>query len=94
MYLPDDLFADPAWDMLLDLLAAEMSQHRVSVSSLCAAAAVPFTTALRWLKLLTERGLVTRHKDPRNRQRVFIELAPETSEALRQYFSEAVKVVI
>ena len=39
------LFADPAWDMLLDLLQAELSHLRVPVSSLCIAAAVPATTA-------------------------------------------------
>lgn len=45
-FFPADLFADPAWDMLLDLLQAELVQHRVPVSSLCLAAAVPATTAL------------------------------------------------
>jgi hypothetical protein len=36
-----DLFADPAWDILLDLYAARLEQQRVAVSSLCIAAAVP-----------------------------------------------------
>src|SRR5678815_4857443 len=35
-YLPEELFADPAWDMMLDLLQAELSHRRVAVSSLCA----------------------------------------------------------
>ena len=43
-FFPDDLFADPAWDMLLDLLQAEIAQLRVPVSSLCIAASVPATT--------------------------------------------------
>ena len=47
-FFDEELFADPAWDMLLDLLQAEIAQHRVPVSSLCIAAAVPATTALRW----------------------------------------------
>lgn len=55
-FLPADLFADPAWDMLLDLLQAEIVQHRVPVSSLCIAAAVPATTALRWIKSMTDRS--------------------------------------
>src|SRR5437868_3107679 len=37
-YFDEELFADPAWDMLLDLLQAEIAQHRVPVSSLCIAA--------------------------------------------------------
>ena len=87
-YLPADLFADPAWDMLLDLLQAEIVQHRVPVSSLCIAAAVPATTALRWIKSMTERGLLVRRDDPHDGRRVFIEMAPTTSAGLRRYFQE------
>ena len=39
-YFGSDMFADPAWDILLDLYAAKLERHRVSVSSLCIAAAV------------------------------------------------------
>jgi hypothetical protein len=88
-YLPADLFADPAWDMLLDLLQAELVQHRVPVSSLCIAAAVPATTALRWIKSMTDRGLLIRRDDPHDGRRVFIEMAPPTSAALRRYFQDA-----
>lgn len=87
-YLPADLFADPAWDMLLDLLQAEIIQHRVPVSSLCIAAAVPATTALRWIKSMTDRGLLVRRDDPHDGRRVFIEMAPATSAAIRRYFHE------
>ncbi|WP_344709794.1 MarR family transcriptional regulator [Sphingomonas humi] len=87
-FLPADLFADPAWDMLLDLLQAEVVQHRVPVSSLCIAAAVPATTALRWIKSMTDRGLLIRRDDPHDGRRVFIEMAPATSAGLRRYFQE------
>ena len=43
----DNLFGEPAWDMLLDLYASHLEQKRVSVSSLQIASAVPGTTALR-----------------------------------------------
>jgi hypothetical protein len=87
-FFDEDLFADPAWDMMLDLLQAELGQHRVSVSSLCIAAAVPATTALRWLKKLVNDGLFIRRSDPHDGRRVFVELAPQTSSALRRYFGE------
>jgi DNA-binding MarR family transcriptional regulator len=87
-YFSEDLFADPAWDMLLDLLQAEISQLRVPVSSLCIAAAVPATTALRWLKTLVQEGVFVRRADPHDGRRVFVELAPESSRALRRYFAE------
>jgi DNA-binding MarR family transcriptional regulator len=87
-FFPEGLFADPAWDMLLDLLQAEIAQLRVPVSSLCIAAAVPPTTALRWLKTMTEEGLFVRRSDPHDGRRVFVELAPQASQALRRYFAE------
>lgn len=87
-YFAADLFADPAWDMLLDLLQAEISQMRVPVSSLCIAASVPATTALRWLKTMVTQGLFVRRADPHDGRRVFVELAPEASTALRRYFAE------
>jgi hypothetical protein len=93
-YCPEELFADPAWDMLLDLLHAEILHLRVPVSSLCIAAAVPATTALRWLKTLVSQGIFIRRADPHDGRRVFVELAPETSEALRRYFAEAGKLAV
>jgi DNA-binding MarR family transcriptional regulator len=87
-YFPEHMFADPAWDMLLDLLQAEIAQLRVPVSSLCIAAAVPATTALRWLKTMVQEGIFVRRADPHDGRRVFVELAPDASRALRRYFAE------
>jgi hypothetical protein len=91
-FFPEDLFADPAWDMLLDLLQAELSHLRVPVSSLCIAAAVPATTALRWLKTMVADGLFLRRSDPHDGRRVFVELAPDTRNALNRYFAEVERV--
>lgn len=57
-----DLFAEPAWDMLLDLFVQRHHARPVSVHSLCIAAAVPQTTALRWIGKLAARGLIDRNR--------------------------------
>src|SRR5688572_26557534 len=93
-FFEEDLFADPAWDMLLDLLQAEIAQLRVPVSSLCIAAAVPATTALRWLKSMTQQGIFVRRADPHDGRRVFVELAPQASQSLRRYFADAGNPVV
>ena len=93
-FFDQEIFADPAWDMLLDLLQAEIAQHRVPVSSLCIAAEVPATTALRWIKTMTDAGLFKRRADPHDGRRVFVELAPGASEAMRRYFREVGKVAV
>lgn len=88
-YFRADLFADPAWDMLLDLLAAQLEGKKVAVSSLCIAAAVPPTTALRWIGVLAENDLIVRVADPDDGRRVHVELAPVTARALRAWLQEA-----
>lgn len=82
-----ELFADPAWDMLLDLYAARLDRSRVSVSSLCIAAAVPATTALRWIKTLTETGLFERKADQHDARRIFVQLSDEATQAMHRYFA-------
>ena len=84
-YFGEGLFADPAWDMLLDLMAARLEKRRVAVSSLCIAAAVPPTTALRWIKTLTDNGVFIRTADPHDGRRVFIELSDKAAAQLGAY---------
>lgn len=88
LYFAKELLADPAWDMMIELLHAEILQQRVQVSNLCVAAGVPATTALRWLKILVKHGLAVRHPDPLDLRRVYVELSPTGSAALRRYFAE------
>ncbi|MDQ8757929.1 winged helix DNA-binding protein [Sphingosinicella sp. LHD-64] len=88
-FFRNDLFADPAWDMLLDLMAARIEKGRVAVSSLCIAAAVPPTTALRWIKALTDRGLFVRSADPLDGRRVYIELSDEAARSVAAYLRAA-----
>jgi DNA-binding MarR family transcriptional regulator len=89
-YLTPELFADPAWDILLDLLRAEITHERVSVSSACIAASVPATTGLRWLSTLEKHGLVVRERDLHDARRTFVALSKKTSMALRRYFIEVI----
>ncbi len=84
-----ELFADPAWDILLDLMAARLEEKTVSVSSLCIAAAVPPTTALRWITAMTQSGMLVRRMDPDDARRVFIELSQDSSDRLLAFFNSA-----
>jgi len=89
-YLSTELFGEPAWDILLDLLRAELAGDPISVSSACIAADIPASTGLRWLKVLEQKGLVTRQYDPRDARRTFVVLTSQGSVAMRRYFLEVV----
>ncbi|MEP7223156.1 MAG: MarR family transcriptional regulator [Novosphingobium sp.] len=85
-YFDAEMFADPAWDMLLDLTAARAEMKRVSVTSLCIASGVPPTTALRWIGQLVDAGLFQRVEDQCDRRRAFIELTDKAADAMARYF--------
>lgn len=71
------LFGEPSWDMLLDLFVAEIAEKSVAVTSLCLAAAIPSTTALRWISVLESENLVYREKDVTDRRKHYIRLSDE-----------------
>ena len=82
-----DLFADPAWDILLDLALAKVERRQVSVTSLCIAANVPPTTALRWIGQMVDEGLLLRIPDRNDRRRAHIALSDSAADAMARYFA-------
>lgn len=91
-FFGEGLFEDPAWDMLLDLCAADLERARVSVSSLCIAAAVAPTTALRWISRMTEAGLFEREADPFDRRRAYMQLSSKARDGMHQYWRAAKRI--
>ena len=87
-YFDGELFADPAWDILLDLTAARAEHLRVSVTSLCIAANVPPTTALRWITQMIDAGLLERVEDKGDRRRAFVALTDAAAHSMARYFAE------
>jgi len=79
-----NLFADPAWFILLDLFVRQHQGLKTSVSSACHASFSPVTTALRHIAILTERNIIQRQYDPVDQRRVYLELTDETNEEIRR----------
>jgi hypothetical protein len=72
----DGIFADPAWDLLLDLFVRSARNEQVSISSACHAASVPEATALRYLKALTEKKYVERISHPNDKRSTTLRMTP------------------
>jgi DNA-binding transcriptional ArsR family regulator len=77
LYFKSELFGEAAWDILLDLYVARVEKQPISTTSACIGAAVPHTTALRWLRQLESEGLVTRHRPRRDERIHLIEITDE-----------------
>lgn len=84
-YLRADLLVEPDWDMLLDLYAARLRGKQVSITSLCIAANVPSTTALRHIAAMVQHGEIRRTPDPVDQRRALIELSDETFNRMTEW---------
>ena len=87
-FFDEQLFADPAWDMLLELYALECEGRRISVSKLSVAAGVPCTTTLRWIDKLESESLIVRSADPLDARRVWVALSHVGVKTMRAYIEE------
>ena len=81
-FFPRAMFADPAWDLLLDLYVARAEGRSVSTSSACLGARVPQTTGLRWLDKLEQAGAIVRRAASDDLRMINVELSPQTYEVM------------
>jgi DNA-binding MarR family transcriptional regulator len=82
------LFADPAWDMMLELYLATLEGRRLATSEVGNRANVPMTTSLRWIDSLETYGWVRRVPDARDHRRHFIELSGRGLETMSVWLRE------
>lgn len=85
-FFPEISFADPAWDMILHLTVARLDGEKVSVTDLCIASNVPYTTALRWITNLEKSKLFERSYDAYDRRRMFIQLSDAGFDSMQRWY--------
>ena len=87
-FFKPDLFADPAWDMMLDIFIAEAEGRETPVMNLCLSSQVPETTTLRWVKTLEHSGIFVRNKDDHDQRRVLVRLSATAAKAMAAYLED------
>lgn len=90
-HLPGLDLGEPAWDMLLDLAVAQYWRRETSVTSLCIAADVPSTTALRWINSMTKAGLIVRRPCLRDGRRSFLAISSDCYQAMLALAADALR---
>lgn len=86
VYFGSGLFAEPAWDILLDL-RTQYDAHRMP-ASLAVYAATSTSTGLRHLHTLERMGLVERWTDPNDARRRLSRLSDNGTRAMDGYLAE------
>jgi DNA repair protein RadC len=86
-----ELFGEPAWEILLDVFVHECEGKPLAITSTCATAGIPMSSGLRLIQKLCEAGLLRRFPDPFDGRRCFVRLQPAALDRMRAYFSLAVE---
>lgn len=84
-FFRSDLFGEPGWHILLDLFIQQKVGKRTSVMAARIGSGAATTTALRYLALLIEDGLVEREGDPSDGRRSWLSLTPQAMETMTEY---------
>lgn len=75
--------------MLLTLTLARFDNRKIALKEVLLASRVPDTTAIRWIRLLESRNLVSREHDPNDRRRVFMMLTDDGWKAMDAWIESA-----
>jgi DNA-binding MarR family transcriptional regulator len=84
-FLPDELFHEPAWDMLLALYVSCHEGNMINVKHLVSCTPVPATTAQRWIDHMAKLGLIARSVDMDDKRRIEVKLSDAGLQMIDQY---------
>lgn len=78
-------FADPSWDMIIELYVAHGEAKPIAVSQLCGRSGGSMTTALRHIEQLEALGYIARTPDPEDRRRANVTMLPRLRSAVEHW---------
>lgn len=70
--LGSGLFADSCWNMCLDIYICDLKDEKVTVSSIAHSSGIPMTTAMRYINVMAEEGLLEKSPNPLDNRMIFI----------------------
>lgn len=77
-----DIFGEPAWDLLLDLFIQHVDGQRTNSKSAAMAARAPTSTAMRYLNILVDTGLVIKAPSPHDLRVQYVTISPRGYNAM------------
>tara|TARA_R110000824_G_scaffold17142_9_gene70043 strand:+ start:1767 stop:2249 length:483 start_codon:yes stop_codon:yes gene_type:complete len=71
------LFADSCWNMCLDIYICGLKDERVTVSAIAHSSGIPMTTAMRYINVMVEQGLIEKTPNPADNRMIFVSASLE-----------------
>lgn len=71
------LFTDSCWNMCLDIYLCGLKDQQVTVSAIAHSSGIPMTTAMRYINVMVEQGLLQKSSNPADHRMVFVAVSQE-----------------
>ncbi|MES2290343.1 MAG: hypothetical protein V4530_11460 [Pseudomonadota bacterium] len=81
-----EIFGEPAWEILLDLFIGRAKERKTSSTSAAIASRAPMTTALRYLSILEEHGLIIKRTAEHDLRVHYVQLTDDAYQAIIEMF--------
>lgn len=81
------LFSDSCWDMCLDIYICDLKNEQITVSSVAHSSGIPMTTAMRYINVMAEEGLLEKTSNPSDNRMVFV----STSQSCKERISDVLQ---
>ena len=88
-HFPRCVAAEPAWSLMLELIAADLRRDTISVARLCQSLPISQATALRHIGRMCECDIAMRWQDPIDHRRTNICISAAGRQAMLRYLSAA-----
>ena len=83
------LFANSCWNMCLDIFICDLKEQRITVSSIAHSSGIPMTTAMRYINVMVEQGLLHKTPNSADNRMIFVSVSEDCSEKIRELLMSA-----
>jgi predicted transcriptional regulator len=83
------LFADSCWIMCLDIYICGLKNERVTVSAIAHSSGIPMTTAMRYINVMAEQGLIEKTPNPADNRMIFVSASLDCRKKIENLLSSA-----
>lgn len=88
-FFPADLFAEPGWDLLLDLYIARREGGIVTTTAASVAACVPYSTGYKWIEKMADQGILYLSRSPSDKRLTLVALTDAAVQQMDDLLSHA-----
>ena len=83
------LFANSCWNMCLDIFICDLKDQRITVSSIAHSSGIPMTTAMRYINVMVEQGLLKKTPNSADNRMIFVSVSDDCSDKITELLMSA-----